>query len=111
MKWKSACGAPLTDQNLHYLACKAFRNNNLPQSMDEINNLVLRYVKPTKIIFGPPQKLQNSHFQRDFSVLENQWNRFFSLKNTGAKEKREFIVYINSNATARTFYIHRSKKK
>ena len=45
-------------------------------------------------------------------MLENPWNRFsFSLKNTGAKEKREFIVYINSNATARTFYIHRSKKK
>jgi len=43
MKWKSACGAPLTDQNLHYLACKAFRNNNLPQSMDEINNLVLSW--------------------------------------------------------------------
>jgi len=43
MKWKAACGAPLTDQNLHYLACKAFRNNNLPQSMDEINNLVLSW--------------------------------------------------------------------
>ena len=70
MKWKSACGAPLTDQNLHYLACKAFRNNNLPQSMDEINNLVLRYVRSTKIIFGPPQRLQNSAFQRDFSVLK-----------------------------------------
>ena len=25
MKWKAACGSPLTDDNLYFLACKAFR--------------------------------------------------------------------------------------
>ena len=43
MKWKSACGSPLTEENLYYLACKAFRNNNLPQNMEEINGLVLSW--------------------------------------------------------------------
>jgi hypothetical protein len=31
MKWTAGCGSPLTDDNLYYLACKAFRNNNLPR--------------------------------------------------------------------------------
>lgn len=43
MKWTAACGSPLTEDNLYYLACKAFRNNNLPKNMDEINNLVLSW--------------------------------------------------------------------
>jgi len=43
MKWTHACGEGLTEENLYYLACKAFRNNNLPQNMDEINNLVLSW--------------------------------------------------------------------
>jgi hypothetical protein len=29
MKWMAGCGSPLTDDNLYFLACKAFRNNNL----------------------------------------------------------------------------------
>ena len=33
MKWTSGCGSPLTDDNLYYLACKAFRNNNLSRSV------------------------------------------------------------------------------
>ena len=33
MKWTNGCGSPLTDDNLYYLACKAFRNNNLPRSV------------------------------------------------------------------------------
>ena len=43
MKWKSACGSPLTEENLYYLACKAFRNNNLPKNTDEVNRLVLSW--------------------------------------------------------------------
>ncbi len=43
MKWSHACGSPLTEDNLYYLACKAFRNNNLPKNMEEINNLVLSW--------------------------------------------------------------------
>lgn len=43
MKWTAACGSNLTDENLYYLACKAFRNNNLPQNLDEINQLVLTW--------------------------------------------------------------------
>jgi len=36
MKWESACGAPLTEENLYFLACKALRNNNL--SRHDYNN-------------------------------------------------------------------------
>ena len=43
MKWTHACGSNLTDENLYYLACKAFRNNNLPQNLDDINQLVLTW--------------------------------------------------------------------
>jgi len=43
MKWTHACGSNLTDENLYYLACKAFRNNNLPQNLEEINQLVLTW--------------------------------------------------------------------
>ena len=44
MKWTHACGSNLTEENLYYLACKAFRNNNLPaQNLDEINQLVLTW--------------------------------------------------------------------
>merc|ERR1711860_434380 len=43
MKWTHACGSNLTDENLYYLACKAFRNNTLPQNLDEINQLVLTW--------------------------------------------------------------------
>ncbi len=37
MKWAGACGSPLTDDNLYYLACKALRNNNLPRLVKLIN--------------------------------------------------------------------------
>jgi signal transducer and activator of transcription 5B len=30
-KWTGACGSPLTEENLYYLACKALRNNSLPR--------------------------------------------------------------------------------
>jgi len=43
MKWTQACGSPMTEENKYYLACKAFRNNNLPKNMEEINNLVLSW--------------------------------------------------------------------
>jgi signal transducer and activator of transcription 5B len=43
MKWTHTCGSPLTEDNLYYLACKAFRNNNLPRNMEEINGLVLSW--------------------------------------------------------------------
>ena len=43
MKWAAACGSPLTEDNLYYLACKAFRNNNLPKIPEEYNNLVLTW--------------------------------------------------------------------
>ena len=35
MKWTSQCGTSkgLTDENIHYLACKAFRNPDLPRDM------------------------------------------------------------------------------
>merc|ERR1712018_394743 len=43
MKWTAACGGNLTEENLYYLACKAFRNNNLPMNTEEINKLVLSW--------------------------------------------------------------------
>ena len=43
MKWTSACGSPLTEENLHYLACKAFRNNTLPKDMEEVNKFHLSW--------------------------------------------------------------------
>ena len=43
MKWISACGGPLTKENLHYLACKAFRNNSLSQNMEEVNKLMISW--------------------------------------------------------------------
>jgi signal transducer and activator of transcription 5B len=43
MKWAHACGSKLTEENLYYLACKAFRNNNLPMNTEEINKLVLSW--------------------------------------------------------------------
>ncbi len=43
VKWQSACGSPLTSDNLYYLACKAFRNNNLPRVPDEYNKLMLTW--------------------------------------------------------------------
>merc|ERR1712141_199485 len=43
MKWTHACGSKLTEENLYYLACKAFRNNNLPMNTEEINKLVLSW--------------------------------------------------------------------
>jgi len=43
MKWAHACGKDLSEDNLYYLACKAFRNNNLRKDMDEINNLSLSW--------------------------------------------------------------------
>jgi len=43
MKWNHACGSGLTEENLYYLACKAFRNNNLPKITEEINQLVLSW--------------------------------------------------------------------
>jgi len=43
MKWISACGGPLTTENLHYLACKAFRNNSLSQNMEEVNKLMISW--------------------------------------------------------------------
>jgi len=43
MKWTAACGTTrnLTEENLYYLACKAFRNNNL--GIDDFKNLVLTW--------------------------------------------------------------------
>ena len=75
MKWKSACGAPLTDQNLHYLACKAFRNNNLPQSMDEINN---KLYSPTTIN----------------EETESQLKRSSTINNIGDVDGRESVFDI-----------------
>ena len=43
MKWSHACGSGLTEENLYYLACKAFRNNNLPADTEKINDLVLSW--------------------------------------------------------------------
>ena len=43
MKWTSACGRLLTEENLHCLACKAFRKNNLPETMEEVNKLQLSW--------------------------------------------------------------------
>jgi len=43
MKWKSVCGSSLTEDNLYFLACKAFRNNNLPRKPEEFNNLMLSW--------------------------------------------------------------------
>ena len=43
MKWTSACGSLMTEENLYYLACKAFRNNNLPETMEEVNKLQLSW--------------------------------------------------------------------
>jgi len=43
MKWAAACGSPLTEDNLYYLACKAFRNNNIPKIPEEYNNLMLTW--------------------------------------------------------------------
>lgn len=43
MKWKAACGSDLTDDNLYFLACKAFRNNNLSRKPEEYNNLLLTW--------------------------------------------------------------------
>merc|ERR1712062_628533 len=43
MKWTAACGSPLTEDNLYYLACKAFRNNNIPKIPEEYNNLMLTW--------------------------------------------------------------------
>ena len=43
MKWKAACGRDLSEENLYYLACKAFRDNNLPRNRDEYNKLMLTW--------------------------------------------------------------------
>ena len=42
-KWTASCGSPLTEDNLYYLACKAFRNNGLSKNPDEYNNLTLTW--------------------------------------------------------------------
>lgn len=43
MKWTAACGSPLTEDNLYYLACKAFRNNALPKVAEEYNKHALTW--------------------------------------------------------------------
>ncbi|XP_040575664.1 signal transducer and activator of transcription 5B [Lepeophtheirus salmonis] len=43
MKWTAACGSPLTEDNLYYLACKVFRNNNLPRNMSEVNQMQMTW--------------------------------------------------------------------
>lgn len=43
MKWKASCGSELTDDNLYFLACKAFRDNNLPRNPEEYNNRMLTW--------------------------------------------------------------------
>lgn len=44
MKWASACGRELTEDNLYYLACKALRNNNLNKDCpDEYNSQMLTW--------------------------------------------------------------------
>jgi signal transducer and activator of transcription 5B len=43
MKWTAACGRPLTTDNLYYLACKAFRNNNLSRNPKDYNNMMLTW--------------------------------------------------------------------
>ncbi len=40
MKWAGACGSPLTDDNLYYLACKVLRDNNLSR-FENVNDLII----------------------------------------------------------------------
>ncbi|XP_059094074.1 signal transducer and activator of transcription 5B-like isoform X2 [Tigriopus californicus] len=77
MKWAAACGSGLKEEHLYYLACKAFRDPNLPRKPEEYNSRMLSWSQFCKEVLPDRTFTFWEWFHRILSLTSNHMQRLW----------------------------------